>query len=337
MKKKSATYKLAYYDETGRRRGKTFSAPTAREARLKAAEWELNRPRQTGPAMTVLRAVEQYIDLKRPVWSPSTTRSFLSMKRSRFENDPIGSLDVFAITSADVQGWISRMAAGRFELKTIRNAYGLLLPAVRMFRPETAFTVTFPQRKKTIRTSPSSADVQALLAYVRATNGPGSDLEVAIMLAAACTLRRGEICALSAEDLNGSQLHVCKCMVFDEDGEWVVKAPKTVESDRTITIPKAVVKLLKGRKGRIVDLTPNALTMQFDRAVAASGVPKMRFHDLRHYSVSVLHAKGVPDVYLLHRGGWSTPHVLKSVYLNEIASERQKQDKKIASYFDSIL
>ena len=39
-----------------------------------------------------------------------------------------------------------------------------------------------------------------------------------------------------------------------------------------------------------------------------------RFHDLRHYSTSIMHAIGVPDVYIMQRGGWSSDMTLKSIY-----------------------
>ena len=337
MKKaKTKVFKINYYDSDGKRRGKTFSAPTMAEARIKAAEWERTRPTEKKPSMAVLDAVAQYIELKRPVWSPSTTRSLLCVKKSRIEDDEIGKADIFTLNSADLQAWVSRLTAAGVALKTIRNAYGLLLPAVKMFRPDAAFTVTFPQKKKQVKLSPSSNDVKALLDYIKGRYGEGSDLEISILLASTCTLRRGEVCALTAEDIRGNTVHVCKSMVFSDSGEWIIKPPKTAESDRIVTMPEALVKLLKGRQGKLVHYTPTALSAAFEDAVVASGVPRMRFHDLRHYSVSVLHAMGVPDVYLLHRGGWSSPHVLRSVYRNEISDERKKQDEKIAGHFDSI-
>ena len=45
-----------------------------------------------------------------------------------------------------------------------------------------------------------------------------------------------------------------------------------------------------------------------------AGIPHFDFHDLRHYCASVQHALGVPDAYIMQRGGWGNDRVLKEVY-----------------------
>lgn len=42
-------------------------------------------------------------------------------------------------------------------------------------------------------------------------------------------------------------------------------------------------------------------------------IPHFRFHDLRYYSASIMHAIGVPDVYIMERGGWSSDKTLKKI------------------------
>ena len=80
----------------------------------------------------------------------------------------------------------------------------------------------------------------------------------------------------------------------------------------------------------------DALSNRFRRAVAAAGLPPIRFHDLRHYSASILHAIGVPDQYILARGGWASDYVMKSVYRNSISEEARKQDARIAAHFATM-
>ena len=43
------------------------------------------------------------------------------------------------------------------------------------------------------------------------------------------------------------------------------------------------------------------------------------FHSLRHYSASYLHAIGIPDAYILERGGWSSPHIMQKVYRHALS------------------
>ena len=46
---------------------------------------------------------------------------------------------------------------------------------------------------------------------------------------------------------------------------------------------------------------------------------------------------GVPDKYAMERGGWSTDHILKSVYQQTFTAERKRVDSVIDDYFNSII
>ena len=52
-----------------------------------------------------------------------------------------------------------------------------------------------------------------------------------------------------------------------------------------------------------------------------------RFHDLRRYSASIMHAIGDPDQYIMERGGWKSDKVLKQVYRGTL-NEYQKNIPK---------
>lgn len=50
-----------------------------------------------------------------------------------------------------------------------------------------------------------------------------SELEIAVLVAALGTLRRGEICALTDKDIHGNNIVVNKAYVRNERNEWVLK------------------------------------------------------------------------------------------------------------------
>ena len=125
-------------------------------------------------------------------------------------------------------------------------------------------------------------------------------------------------------------------MVLSPDGLWVVKQPKTYGSYRSIEFPPFVIEKLTGIEGRIIKATPAQITNRFSRAVIYSGLPHFRFHDLRHYSASIMHAIGVPDQYILQRGGWASDNVMKTVYRNTIDLETVRQTKKINQHFEAL-
>lgn len=81
-----------------------------------------------------------------------------------------------------------------------------------------------------------------------------------------------------------------------------------------IEYPEFVSEKWKGISGRITKLTPDNITTKFSRLLKSSGITHFRFHDLRHYSASIQHALGIPDAYIMSRGGWGNDGVLKNVY-----------------------
>ena len=100
-------------------------------------------------------------------------------------------------------------------------------------------------------------------------------------------------------------------------------------------MPRDVIDLLPV-EGRICNYTPGTLTNQFILiGKKLFGEQRFRLHDLRHYQASILHALGIPDQYIMARGGWTTDHTLKSVYRHTMTKERQKFEDKICGYFES--
>ena len=50
-----------------------------------------------------------------------------------------------------------------------------------------------------------------------------------------------------------------------------------------------------------------------------------------------MHMLGVSDKSAQERGGWSTDHIMKSVYTHTFTDDRNAADKKIDSYFDELM
>jgi integrase len=94
---------------------------------------------------------------------------------------------------------------------------------------------------------------------------------------------------------------------------------------------------MQGRSGRIIDVNPSVISDRFRDYIRTLNLENVfRFHDLRHYSASIMHAIGIPDVYIMQRGGWATDHVMKTVYRNAIDEEAKKNTSKILHHFSNL-
>jgi len=320
-----------YTDEEGKKHYKSFTAPTKKLAQMAAAEWKADKVKHriTPDNMTLKDAAERYITVKNGALSPSTVIGYRNICRNHLSGY-LGRIKLIDIDSATMQIWISDLAA-RLSPKSVSNAYGFVSAVMGMFAPDTQLHVKLPAAKKPALYCPNDQDIKTLLSAIS-----GTELESAVLLAAFGPLRRGEISALDAKHIRGNMVTIEYSMVLTEDKEWVLKQPKTPGSYRTIEMPAWVIDRIRKKRGRIVELTPNQITQQFGRKLKQLDIPHFRFHDLRHYAASIMHAIGIPDQYILQRGGWATDNVMKTVYRNVIDLEAVKQNKKINKHFDQL-
>lgn len=323
---------LDYVDTDGKQHRKSFTAPTKKQAQMLAEEWKLNKRKGIKEPidLTISETVERYLDTKEAVLSPSTMRGYVSLKRCYFDGS-FGRISLRELDSTAAQIWISDMAKKELSPKTIRNAYGLLAASLDMFAPDLRLKVQMPARKRPELYCPSDSDIRTLLECIE-----GTELELAVLLAAFGPLRRGEICALTDKDIKGNTITVNKSMVEGPDCIWSIKQPKTYGSYRTLELPDFVIVKLREKKGKIFESTPDQISNSFKKAILKAKLPHFRFHDLRHYSASIMHAIGIPDQYILQRGGWASDNIMKSVYRNTIDLETVRQTKKINQHFEKI-
>ena len=61
-----------------------------------------------------------------------------------------------------------------------------------------------------------------------------------------------------------------------------------------------------------------------------AGVPRFRFHDLRHFFVTELSQAGFSEEDIMYLGGYSTPHIMKKVY-RHARIDKDLEARKLAS------
>lgn len=314
--------------EKGKRKYVSFTAPTKNEALLMAAEFKAGKKRRVRYDLTVGEALDGYIKAKESVLSPSTITEYRRMRDNDFSS--IRDKRIRDLTSEDIQLFISELSREK-SAKTVGNIYGLLSPALAMYQPDVTYRVTLPQKPKRRPVSPGDEEVRTLFAAA----SPKMKIRIALAM---CGLRRGEICALEYDDLEGDVIHIHADMVKGLNEKWVIKEiPKTSESDRFLKLPPELVEMIGSGSGRIVQCNPNTITEGFTKLRDSLGL-HIRFHDLRHYFASTAAVLQIPDIYTADMGGWERGGTaMKTVYQNNIQSMSDFYAKKINRHMSDIM
>lgn len=279
--------------------------------------------------ITLREAFERYISDRDSVLSPGTIREYTRSKNRDLKN--LMDLKINEITQGDIQIEINREARTHSP-KTIRNMHGFLVAVLKEYRPDFAINTKLPQKIPPDLYIPSDNDIQTLM---DATSG--TVMEIPVLLAAFGPMRRGEISALDSKDVERSVVHVRHAFVQDKNRNWVLKTTKSYAGVRDIEFHPAIMEKLQEFDGRIVKLTPDAITKRFARILKRYRLPHFRFHDLRHYAASIYHAMGIPDAYIMERGGWKNDNTLKNVYRHALDQEKKKNTEKANKHFEKIM
>lgn len=312
--------------DKGKRKYKSFTADTKKEAERLALNYQAELEDKQD---TVEEMISKYIKSKEKVLSQTTITAYLSIKNTLM--DKILAIKVNSLNSSSVQVWIGSISENHSP-KTVKNAYGLLSAALKSYAPELRLSVKLPQAEKKRTYVPTDDDIKTLMDFLKEYD---NDMYIACNLAAFGTMRRSEICALTAKDVKNNIISVNKAMVLSTTGEWIIKTTKNVSSTRDIEMPDFVIDMLP-KEGKLVNINPTRVSDRFIKYLKRLDVPHFRFHDLRHYSASIMHAIGVPDVYIMERGGWSSDHTLKNIYRGSMNDFSKKFTSMTNEHFTSM-
>lgn len=169
---------------------------------------------------------------------------------------------------------------------------------------------------------------------------PVAAVGVAVLLALLLGLRRGEVLGLRWPDFDFERgtLAVRRTVTPDKAGDagFLVSEPKTVNSMRTLLLADELSDLLRGyqlqaepnpegylfwRNGSL--MRPCYLSVHFHKLLDACGLPRIRFHDLRHTNATFLLQSAVPPKIVSVMLGHSGIGVTMDIY-SHVLTEMQR-------------
>ena len=330
-------------DQNGKRIRKSFTATTKKAAEEAAKRCEANERDSMRSLVdkdcTVREAVEMYVkkkeeDCERGQISPSTIRSYRRMMENNI--DDVASIPCLKLDDGIINKWIDSLIADDYSAKTIKNIWFLVRASLMDVLPRSRvidFRVSLPSSTKRKVVVPTEEDIHKLLTYLRQND---YQFYCAVMLAAFGTLRRSEICALTADDIDRENciVSVNKALVEHYNGGYVIKTTKTELSEREVELPAFVINALP-EEGKIIDVLPAWITEHFAHTLKKLDIPHFRFHDLRHYSASIMHYLGATNETIMHRGGWASDYCLNQHYRGNMSEYDKVFTDKLNKHFES--
>lgn len=323
----SGSWRVRVYDKV---KGKyiSFTAGTKKEAELLGAEYLNGLIKDHTKEKTVADYIEDYIESKSNVLSPSTISGYRKIQRCWLVN-----LDIYPseLNQDNVQRYFNELAL-RVSAKSVKHAHGLFMSVLNVYFPDVRLKTSLPKVQKKIKHLPDVADV---IEAVRDT-----DVELPCMLALWLGMRMSEIRGIRKQDIKGNVLTIQNTITCVDGKDVERESTKTYNSTRQIALPDYIlhlISLLPPEQEYLVPHSRNVIYKHFKRILSDAQLEDMTFHDLRHLNASTMLALGIPDKYAMERGGWSSTNIMKSVYQHTITDERKRFDSVVDDYFNEFL
>lgn len=268
----------------------------------------------------------------------------------------IGSIPLNQLTSLDLQKLYKKLLSnGRVERKESKEQpKGLSAKTVRNINQVISSAMEFAKSQKLIRNNPTDGcslpkvehrEMQTLSAEQLSAFFAEAKETGVYYIALATGLRRGELLGLKWQDIDFENgiLHIHR-QVSRIDGE-VVEAPlKTKNSYRNVAIGADAVEILKAQKEKMQSdyvfpsptggpISPDSVLHMLHRVLNRAGLPKVRFHDLRHTFATLALQNGVDVKTVSGMLGHYSAGFTLDIYAH-VTTTAQKQ---AANTMDSVL
>ncbi|MGB8345096.1 MAG: tyrosine-type recombinase/integrase [Ktedonobacteraceae bacterium] len=346
--------------EGGKR--KTFYGATRKEVQEKL-RIALNEQKQgilaTGPQQTVKQYLEQWFeDVHKPTLRITSYARYGTLLRKHIL-PVIGHIQLQKLTAQQVQALYTRKVKEGMAPKTIQNIHGLLHKALDnalkwgLVPRNVCDAVSTPRLAHHEIHPLTKEQAQQLVEEIR-----GHQLEALIVVALVTGMRQGELFALRWQDISfdDKTLQVCRTVSHLTRFGYVENEPKTSRGRRMIVLPAFIIDLLKQHRERQAQarlkagnkwidkglvfcnthgdyLHPDYLMLRFHRLFDELGLPRIRFHDLRHSAATILLSIGIHPKVVQELLGHSQIGMTLDIYSHVLPSLQKEAMGKLDELF----
>ncbi|MCM3079598.1 site-specific integrase [Brevibacillus invocatus] len=356
FRKRGSTWSFAISlgtDETGKRRQITRSGfKTKKEAEIACAE--MITKYDTGElVISKKQTLESYLQFWLENHAKSTLRTSSYTNHETVINSRIipalGKVELDKLTPIQVTKYLTELQKEDLSADYVKYIHAVLKKAINQavkwqLIPKNIMDHVDPPRltaKEIITWTPEQAN--EFLSYAEKDK-----YYIAFVLAIYTGMRRGEILGLRWKDIDFEQakISIQQTLYRPANQGIIFQEPKTKSAKRRIAIPQFVLQELKRHKARqnkfrleygagyedhdlVVSYDdgrpqdPRNLLRHYERITKKSGLPPIRFHDLRHTHATMLLQMGEHPKVVSERLGHSRVGITMDVY-SHVMPDMQK-------------
>lgn len=360
-----ATVDLGPDPATGKRRQRRLSADTRKA--LEAKIGELLGAAERGDVtvasrLTVREYLEQWFVAIQPSVKPLTVKSYRYSIDGRL-GEAIGQYRLDRFGPLQAQSVVAALESYGLKPTTIRFHYGVLRSALRqaiawgLIQRDPTIGVTLPRVNLT---SAAAWDAEQASSFLEAARG--SEHYAFWLLAITTGMRRGELVGLTWAnvDFDAGLITIDRALVPNlagRGGGYMESTPKTKRGRRKVGISADVVAELRRHHKRQLErklrnrlewrddsdlvftddrgapLSEYIVKSRFEAAIAAAGLPRIRFHDLRHTAATLMLAAGENPRVVSERLG----HANVAITLDRYTHVDHAMQRAAAERLDNLL
>lgn len=316
----------------GKRKYKSFTADTKKEAEFLASQFNLNHSDFIFSGLTLHDCIVKYIENKRNILSPATVRGYYVLINN-YCLDLMPTL-IDDLTQEMLQISFNKLASS-YSSKTCRNIYGLISAALKIYRPDFTFNITLPKKTKRLIYVPDEAEIKHIFSLAS-----GTFLEIPVFLASECGLRASEISGLKFENIFPTYIYISSAVVLGDDGNTHLKTPKSYSGFRKIPISSNAYNYLTSFSSDsdfLFPYPPYRICGEWCKFRKRNLLNKhLNFHALRHHYASKCLLLGIPQKYIAELMGHSSTDMIEQVYQHTFPSAMNSYSDLLRAQMDDL-
>lgn len=300
------------------------------------------------PKMCLVEFIEQWLEAAEERLRPTTIADYKVLANKHIVPH-IGSTRLSKLTPFQLARLYTALAKQGLSSRRLRMVHDFLRKLLGdahkwgMLANNPAALVDAPKREQKERTLWSPDQAQTFITAMQAGQGGHYGDLFLFLLASGCRL--GEALSLRWSDIDWRQGTVkIERQVCQVGQRFIEQSPKTRAGIRTVALPSFGLEALKRTRERAKGVraftseagtTPlrSNVRRALHQACDRLNLPKLRPHDLRHLSLSLLAMNGVPVKVAQQRAGHSSAQVTLNVYQHVLGDG----DRLAAEALDGML